>query len=104
MSSASACRPEDTHSAGHNPAPVYTRKVVADRTTQRELASSPGVEQLLEWVDEGSRSYPETIDAWKSSCPRLTIWEDALAEGLIRIRSGHVLLTDAGRRHLAAPY
>ena len=55
---------------------------------------------MLEWVDQGSRSYPETIEAWKSSCPRLTIWEDALAESLIRVRGGHVLLTDAGRRSL----
>ena len=73
---------------------------MADRTSSPQLASSPGVQQLLEWVDEGSRSYPETIEAWKSSCPRLTIWEDALAEGLLGIRSGHVLLTDAGRRYL----
>ena len=73
---------------------------MADRTTSPQLASSPVVRQLLEWVDEGSRSYPETIEAWKSSCPRLTIWEDALAEGLIRIRNGFVLLTEAGRRYL----
>ena len=75
---------------------------MTDATTHRQLVSSPGIRQLLEWVDERSRGYPETIEAWRSSCPRLTIWEDALAAGLIRIRAGHVLLTDEGRRRLAA--
>ena len=28
----------------------------------------------------------ETIDAWHSHCPRLTIWEDALADDLVRVR------------------
>jgi hypothetical protein len=52
--------------------------------------------QLLEWIGERSRTYPETIEAWKSSCPRLTVWEDALADGLVRIDRGHVSLTAAG--------
>ena len=53
--------------------------------------------QLLEWLAERPRSYSETIDAWKTSCPRLSIWEDALADRLIRIERGRVLLTAAGR-------
>ncbi len=35
--------------------------------------------QLLEWLAEGSRTYDETIEVWKTSCPRLAVWEDALA-------------------------
>jgi hypothetical protein len=57
--------------------------------------------QMLEWLDEQPRSYSETLDAWKSSCPRLSIWEDALADRLIRIQSGHVHVTPAGRALLA---
>lgn len=56
--------------------------------------------QLLEWVAERARSYPETIEAWKSSCPRLTIWEDAVAAGLVRVERGGVVLTPRGLEHV----
>lgn len=39
--------------------------------------------QLLEWIGEQPRGYAETAEAWRTSCPRLTIWEDALSEGLV---------------------
>jgi hypothetical protein len=57
--------------------------------------------QLLAWIAERSRTYPETIEVWKSSCPRLTVWEDALSDGLVRIEHGHVLLTPSGTELLA---
>jgi hypothetical protein len=57
--------------------------------------------QLLAWIAERPRTYPETIDAWKSSCPRLTVWEDALSDGLVRVERGQVLLTAAGAGLLA---
>ena len=53
--------------------------------------------QMLEWLSERPRSYGETLAAWKTSCPRLTIWEDAVAEGLVRVERGGVVLTSAGR-------
>jgi hypothetical protein len=53
--------------------------------------------QLLEWVDERQRSYAETMDAWRSSCPRLTVWEDAVADGLVVVRDGSVVVTARGR-------
>ena len=37
----------------------------------------------------------------ESSCPRQTVWEDALADGLVHIERGQVLLTTAGRELLA---
>lgn len=52
--------------------------------------------QLLEWIAERERTYAQTMEAWKSSCPRLTVWEDAIADGLVRVRRGTVLLTAAG--------
>jgi hypothetical protein len=52
--------------------------------------------QLLAWIAERRRTYPETMEAWKSSCPRLTVWEDAVADDLVRIERGNVLLTAAG--------
>jgi hypothetical protein len=56
--------------------------------------------QMLVWLAEQPRSYVETLDAWKTSCPRLSIWEDALADRLIRIQAGHVHVTPAGRAFL----
>src|SRR5438034_861756 len=41
--------------------------------------------ELLDWVASRPRSYPETIEAWRTSCPRLTIWEDALQDGLVQV-------------------
>ena len=52
--------------------------------------------QLLAWIAEQSRSYAETVEVWKTSCPRLAVLEDALADGLVRIDRGRVLLTAAG--------
>lgn len=61
------------------------------------------VRQLLAWIDERPRTYNEAMEAWKTSCPRLSVWEDALKEGLVQIesRSGRehskVTLTNEGR-------
>ena len=39
--------------------------------------------QLLEWLSKQPRTYAEIMDAWRTTCPRLSIWEDACIEGLI---------------------
>ena len=59
--------------------------------------------QLLVWLTERSRSYAETIEAWKTSCPRLAVWEDALADDLVQVDRGRVSLTAAGELLLAPP-
>ncbi len=41
--------------------------------------------QMLAWLSGGQRTYGETMDAWRTSCPRLSIWEDALADRLILV-------------------
>jgi D-3-phosphoglycerate dehydrogenase len=38
---------------------------------------------LLEWVANGERSYAEVMEAWRTSCPRLPVWEEATGRGLI---------------------
>jgi hypothetical protein len=38
---------------------------------------------LLEWVAGGERSYDEVMDAWRTSCPKLPVWEDANDRGLV---------------------
>ena len=38
---------------------------------------------LVEWVAHKERTYHETMDAWRTSCPRLPVWEDASGQGLV---------------------
>jgi hypothetical protein len=60
---------------------------------------------LLAWLDEARRTYPEAIDVWRTTCPQHSVWEDAIAARLVEIvRSGtqaHVVLTPRGRAALA---
>jgi hypothetical protein len=60
--------------------------------------------QFLAWIGEAPRTYGEAMEAWRTSCPRLSIWEDALQAGLIEVRHDRcalreatVALTDRGR-------
>jgi hypothetical protein len=69
------------------------------RTNQLPTVNAPTI-QLLVWIAEQTRSYAETIEVWKTSCPRLAVWEDALADDLVRVHRGCVLLTGAGRELL----
>ena len=41
---------------------------------------------LLEWVDITPRPYADVIEVWRTSCPRLPIWEDANDRGFIERR------------------
>jgi hypothetical protein len=60
---------------------------------------------LLEWLSSRNRSYEETMDAWRTSCPRLTVWEDATDRKLIDVEivDGRLLVrvTPAGLELLA---
>jgi hypothetical protein len=64
---------------------------------------SPLALEFLTWISIRPRTYAETMEAWRSTCPRKTVWEDALIEGLIQIESGgtmnqsEVTLTPRGR-------
>ena len=44
--------------------------------------------EFLDWIASRPRTYAETMEAWRSSCPRQTVWEDALLDGLIQMESG----------------
>jgi len=58
------------------------------------MVTSPTL-QLLEWINEGERSYADTMDVWHSHCPRLMVWEDAIADGLVEVEGSTVRLTAA---------
>ena len=38
---------------------------------------------LVEWLAPAPKPYDEVMAAWRTSCPRLSIWEDASAQGLV---------------------
>jgi hypothetical protein len=38
---------------------------------------------LLEWIGSRPRPYREVMEAWRTSCPRLPVWEDANERGFI---------------------
>ena len=42
---------------------------------------------LLEWLARKKRSYEETMDAWRTSCPRFPVWEDANDQQLVRVET-----------------
>jgi hypothetical protein len=47
-----------------------------------ELAD-PLVLDFVEWIARKPRLYSEVIATWRTSCPRLTIWEDAVDRGYV---------------------
>ena len=66
----------------------------------------PLLVDLVEWVAKEERPYLEVMDAWRTSCPRLPVWEEANARGLVtRVRSDNgtwlVHATAAGRDFVA---
>lgn len=41
---------------------------------------------MLEWIGPGGRPYAEVMEAWRTSCPRLDVWEEANDKGLVEQR------------------
>lgn len=74
--------------------------------------ADPLVLDFVEWIAREPRAYSEVIATWKTSCPRLTIWEDAAESGYVTRETiagtgltvavtevGRKLLRDHGRTH-----
>jgi D-3-phosphoglycerate dehydrogenase len=69
---------------------------------------------LLEWLGSRGRCYDEVMDAWRTSCPKLPVWEDANDRGLLDIEevggrrivrvsaAGHALLENSRPSRRAA--
>jgi hypothetical protein len=68
-----------------------------------QTAISPATREFLIWLDARPRTYAEAMEAWRTSCPRLSAWEDALGDDLIEVARGPrlpecaVTLTARGR-------
>lgn len=73
------------------------------RTPDRALDSL--VLDLLEWLAREPRTYAQTMETWRTSCPRLAVWEEALDRGLVErkpaSRNGaRIAVTSNGRSFL----
>lgn len=70
----------------------------------------PLTHDFLEWVAAGPRTYGEAMEVWRTSCPRFSIWEDALEAGYVRVErvpgaamgGDLVVLTPAGEEVLVS--
>jgi D-3-phosphoglycerate dehydrogenase / 2-oxoglutarate reductase len=67
----------------------------------------PLILDLLEWIGSGARPYREVIEVWRTSCPRLPVWEEANARGyLVHLHPpggvAQVAVSDAGLAHVRA--
>jgi hypothetical protein len=64
------------------------------------------IHDLVGWLAAGPKPYDEVMEAWRTSCPRLTVWEDAVDAGLVvrRAAAGGVIveLTAKGQALAAA--
>ena len=65
---------------------------------------TPLILDFLAWLAVEPRCYEDVMEAWRTSCPRLTVWEDAVDQDFVaRRRSDGLLLvelTPTGRRFL----
>ena len=67
----------------------------------------PLIRDLVAWCAGAPRSHADVMEAWRTSCPRLTVWEEALERGLLARVSvagvgAMVEVTPAGRALLGA--
>ena len=66
--------------------------------------TDPLVLDLVEWIGREPRLYSEVIETWRTSCPRLTIWEDAVDRGYVTREqaagSVRVAITERGAKFL----
>ena len=83
-------------------------QLAADRSASAQPTLDPLVLDLVEWVAREPRAYADVIDAWRTSCPRLPVWEDAVSDRLVTVtprpglglKGALVEVTAAGRARL----
>src|ERR1700690_4022038 len=69
------------------PMAYYTGSIEAVRPAKEDTMSDPAhllTLQFLTWVRTAPRTYDDVKQGWRSTCPRLTTWEDAIDAGLIQ--------------------
>jgi hypothetical protein len=87
---------------------IATRDVLTDRQSVAPSGSDNVdalILDLLEWIGPSPRPYVEVLEAWRTSCPRLPVWEDANDRGFITRhaapgRGALVSVSATGAEHL----
>jgi hypothetical protein len=80
---------------------------VSDAEALMTETTDPLVLDLVEWIAREPRLYSEVIETWRTSCPRLTIWEDAVDRGYVARETfagtgARVVVTERGATVLRA--
>ena len=65
--------------------PLYRASDALRGALLAAMPMSTLTEQFLAWVADRPRTYADAMEAWRSTCPRLSIWEDALGDELVRL-------------------
>jgi len=63
--------------------PGGQRSVLNERYAKMSDTVDSLILDLLEWIGPNTRPYSEVIEAWRTSCPRLPVWEEATERGLV---------------------
>ena len=84
--------------------PGGQRSVLNERYAKMSDTVDSLILDLLEWIGPNTRPYSEVIEAWRTSCPRLPVWEEATERGLVvshyEPSSETVLVTARGVEYL----
>jgi len=61
---------------------------------------TPLILDFLEWLARRPRSYTEVMETWRTSCPRLPVWEEATDNGFVtrRHKGGQASLVELTER------
>ena len=77
-----------------HPSPVRQEKRDFAQATPRQDAPFPAgqplsasMREFLGWLAQRPRTYGETMEAWRTSCPRNSVWEDAINADLVQLDS-----------------
>jgi hypothetical protein len=62
---------------------------------------APLICDLLEWLDREPRTHAEVMEGWRTSCPRLPVWEEATDKHYVARRGRFVDVTPEGRAFVA---
>lgn len=64
-------------------------------------ADDPLILDLVEWVAREERNHADLMESWRTSCPRLTVWEDAVEHGCLTRQDRLVAVTAKGQELLS---
>ena len=59
---------------------------------------APLIRDFLQWLERQPRTH--VMESWRTSCPRLPVWEEATDNGYVARKGRQVEITDRGRAFL----